>query len=208
MASPTWWTWVWVNSGSWWWTGRLACRDSWGLKESDMTERLNWTEMQVWDFYIYQEEKLKKKKNACSKCFLCKHTKQAVRESTLPGKWVLLIWLLFRLKSYSTLCDPWTIACQTPLSVENQARILEWVATSFSRIFLDQGSNLHLLHWQADSLPLSQLGLPLIKKAACHPHSCHQPWWNKSSLSGSPSLWLPFPSKAVLDVYSDLIVPE
>ena len=21
MASPTWWTWVWVNSGSWWWTG-------------------------------------------------------------------------------------------------------------------------------------------------------------------------------------------
>ena len=25
------------------------------------------------------------------------------------------------------------------------------------RIFLTQGSNLHLLHWQADSLPLSQL---------------------------------------------------
>ena len=22
MASLTWWTWVWVNSGSWWWTGR------------------------------------------------------------------------------------------------------------------------------------------------------------------------------------------
>ena len=22
MASPTWWTWVWVNSGSWWWKGR------------------------------------------------------------------------------------------------------------------------------------------------------------------------------------------
>ena len=22
MASPTWWTWVWVNSGRWWWTGR------------------------------------------------------------------------------------------------------------------------------------------------------------------------------------------
>ena len=24
MASPTRWTWVWVNSGSWWWTGRPA----------------------------------------------------------------------------------------------------------------------------------------------------------------------------------------
>ena len=22
MASPTHWTWIWVNSGSWWWTGR------------------------------------------------------------------------------------------------------------------------------------------------------------------------------------------
>ena len=22
VASPTWWTWVWVNSGSWWWTVR------------------------------------------------------------------------------------------------------------------------------------------------------------------------------------------
>ena len=22
MSSPTWWMWVWVNSGSWWWTGR------------------------------------------------------------------------------------------------------------------------------------------------------------------------------------------
>ena len=45
MASLTWWTWVSVNSGSWWWTGGLACCDSWGLKESDTTERLNWTEL-------------------------------------------------------------------------------------------------------------------------------------------------------------------
>ena len=43
MTSPTQCTWVWVNSGSWWWTGRPG---SWGRKESDMTERLNWTELQ------------------------------------------------------------------------------------------------------------------------------------------------------------------
>ena len=24
MASLTWWTWVWVSSGSWWWTGKLG----------------------------------------------------------------------------------------------------------------------------------------------------------------------------------------
>ena len=44
MASPTRWTWVWVNSGSLWWTGGLVCCDSWGCKESDTTEWLNWTE--------------------------------------------------------------------------------------------------------------------------------------------------------------------
>ena len=38
-------TWVWVNSGSWWWTGRPACCDSRGRKESDTTEWLNWTEL-------------------------------------------------------------------------------------------------------------------------------------------------------------------
>ena len=43
MASPTQWTWVWVNSGSWWWTGRLACCSPRGCKESDTTEWLNWT---------------------------------------------------------------------------------------------------------------------------------------------------------------------
>ena len=45
MASLTRWTWVWVNSGSWWWTGRPGVLNSWGCKESDMTERLNWNEL-------------------------------------------------------------------------------------------------------------------------------------------------------------------
>ena len=38
MASLTRWAWVWVNSGRWWWT--------WGCKESDTTERLNWLTLQ------------------------------------------------------------------------------------------------------------------------------------------------------------------
>ena len=42
MASQTPWMWVWANSGSWWWrTGDLACCSLWGVKELDMTERLN-----------------------------------------------------------------------------------------------------------------------------------------------------------------------
>ena len=43
MASATLRTWVWVCSGSWWWTGQLVC--PWGRKESDTTERLNWTKL-------------------------------------------------------------------------------------------------------------------------------------------------------------------
>ena len=38
MASPTWWTWVWVSSRSCWWTGKPECCSPWGHKESDMTK--------------------------------------------------------------------------------------------------------------------------------------------------------------------------
>ena len=46
-GSASFWGWVTssLNSWSWWWTGRPGCCDSWGRKESDTTERLNWTEL-------------------------------------------------------------------------------------------------------------------------------------------------------------------
>ena len=47
MASPTWWTWVWVNSGSWWWTGRPGVLWFMGsqIVGHDWTTELNWTEL-------------------------------------------------------------------------------------------------------------------------------------------------------------------
>ena len=44
MASPTQWTWVWVNSGSWWWTGRPGMLWSMGSKtvRHDWVTELNW----------------------------------------------------------------------------------------------------------------------------------------------------------------------
>ena len=50
MASLTWWTWVWVNSGSWWWTGRpgmLQFMGSQGVGHDWVTE-LNWTDDKLW----------------------------------------------------------------------------------------------------------------------------------------------------------------
>ena len=46
MASPTQWTWVWVNSGSWWWTGRPGMLKSMGSQRvgHDWMTELNWTE--------------------------------------------------------------------------------------------------------------------------------------------------------------------
>ena len=43
MASLTQWTWVWVNSGSWWWTERPGMLQSMGTCLSNWTEmELNW----------------------------------------------------------------------------------------------------------------------------------------------------------------------
>ena len=46
MASLTRWTWVWVNSGSWWWTGRpgLLWFMRWQRVGYDWVTELNWTE--------------------------------------------------------------------------------------------------------------------------------------------------------------------
>ena len=46
MASPTQWTWVWVDSGSWWWTGRPGVLWFMGLQRVgyDWATELNWTE--------------------------------------------------------------------------------------------------------------------------------------------------------------------
>ena len=44
LASPTRWTWVWVNSGSWWWTGRPGVLRFMGSQRVGHDEQLKWTE--------------------------------------------------------------------------------------------------------------------------------------------------------------------
>ena len=49
MASPIWWTWVWVNFGSWWWTGRPGVLWFMGSQRvgHDWATELNWTDRSV-----------------------------------------------------------------------------------------------------------------------------------------------------------------
>ena len=68
---------------------------------------------------------------------------------------------------YQTLCHP--MDCSLPGAFVHgifQARVLKWVAISFSRrssLPRDQTNiSLYLLHWQAGSLPLVPPGKPLI----------------------------------------------
>ena len=87
-----------------------------------------------------------------------------------------ILGMLFSHSGMSDSCDP--MDCSPPGSSVHgisQARILEWAAISSSRgIFPTRGLNLCLLcvlHWPADSLPLSHLGRhiscvlwPIIRK--------------------------------------------
>ena len=48
MASPTQWTWVWVNSGSWWWTGKPGMLWSVGLQ----TVGHDWAEGGIYVLFV------------------------------------------------------------------------------------------------------------------------------------------------------------
>ena len=51
MASPTQCTWVWLNSGSWWWTGRPGVL--WFMGSQSRTRLSNWTELNWTPFVKY-----------------------------------------------------------------------------------------------------------------------------------------------------------
>ena len=54
MASPTQWTWIWVNSGIWWWTGKP------GVLQSMESQRAghNWATELIWIRYSISEGEL------------------------------------------------------------------------------------------------------------------------------------------------------
>ena len=58
-GSPTWWIWVWVSSGSWWWMGKPGVLQTMGLQKFGLTEPLKLYSIPVQGTY------------GCSKDCLC-----------------------------------------------------------------------------------------------------------------------------------------
>ena len=125
MASPTQWTWVWVNSGSWWWTGRpgvLQTMESQkiGHDLSDWAELIHSLTLNFKDFHMW----------------LILLSQQWLNLGYKFWRLWGFIWpyIVFCAQLCPTLCAPMVYSLPGS-SVHGipQARIVEWGATSYSK---------------------------------------------------------------------------
>ena len=109
MASLTQWTWVWVDSGSWWWTGRPGVLRFMGSQRvgHDWATELNWTESQtpnhsLLHFHPQWQAQICSLHWGVYFCFIDRFNLRCIFDSTY--KWyhmafVFLLWLI----SFSTI---------------------------------------------------------------------------------------------------------
>ena len=109
MASVTWWTWVWVASRSWWWTGKPGVLQAMGSQRAGHGWVTELTDMWVYKYFLESLPLL---------------LLGIPPEVELQDHMVIL---LNCLKSHRitcsvaqfcpTVCDPWTVAHQAPLAM-------------------------------------------------------------------------------------------
>ena len=85
----TWWTWVWVNSGSWWWTGRPGILRFMGSQRVGH-DWVNWTEL--------AHREIKSRENNVI-CFL----PHSIPKAALPWPWAFKWYALIPLGPHRTL---------------------------------------------------------------------------------------------------------
>ena len=118
MASLTRWTWVWVDSGSWWWTGRPGVLWSMGVTKS-RTRLSDWTELRqetclflplAWNFSF----SLYHKTDVCLLKYLSNHHQQSFTFHFLQflnlKYYFSLVFILVAKGSLSFLCETPTCA--------------------------------------------------------------------------------------------------
>ena len=79
MASLTQWTWVWVSSGSWWWTRKPGVLQSMGWQRARQTEWLNWTE-------TWGQEEVKLRLHTTQAAFFIPHFAPSWTSETIKGQ--------------------------------------------------------------------------------------------------------------------------
>ena len=92
ITSLTQWTWVWVNSGSWLWTGRPGVLRFMGLKSLDRTEQLNWSSWWRYLMHIFCVVFSDPKTPTRGRCQLLDDPERIAPRP--PGAWRLIIWII------------------------------------------------------------------------------------------------------------------
>ena len=96
MALPTWWTWVWASSGSWWWTGKPGTLQSTGSQRvrHDWVTEMDTSFIEIhsnhWDFPLNFIE-----------------VQLTTTNCILPTKFHLVKAMVFPLVMYG--CESWTV---------------------------------------------------------------------------------------------------
>ena len=115
------------------------------------------------------------------KCFVSLWWKNLCLQHQLQFSGLGALWdpSAHKLSRDRLFCDPVDCTCQAPVHGIFQARILEWVAISFSRgSSQSKGSHPSLLHWQANSLPLCHLASPYNHQGFNNPNTPALPQTN------------------------------
>ena len=121
MASLTRWTWVWVNSGSWWWTGRPGMLRFMGSQS--WTRLSNWTEMN----WTEQIQKILTGTDYCTKLFL-NQPGSIFRKAEALKVWIVNAFIYY---NQLLLCRSWI-----PMLSYATSTSLKSILKSFSSVVL------------------------------------------------------------------------
>ena len=149
MASLTRWAWVWVwEFESWWWTGRPGVLRFMGWQRVQ-TERLN---SSIYYYWLHNVT-LYRYNNLCNHFLIVE-----LFIYFLPMiKYILMQQIMCTQSQVRLFATPWTIASQSSLSM-GFFRQGYWSGLPLPPPGDLPDPGMDLLHWPADSLPLSHLG--------------------------------------------------
>ena len=164
MTSPTQWAWVWVNSGSWWWTGRLGVLHSMGSQRVGHDWAAELTDVPCAVLCLSQ-----------SCLTLCNSTDCSSPGSSVhgdsPGQNTVVHCHAPLKGIFPTQgSNPGLQHCRQilyHLCHQGNPRILEWLACPFSRGSCQPRNWAGISYLQADSLPAELPGKPTMWHIWC-----------------------------------------